>query len=279
MNMVDAPVVSGQIDGDLRTRLYAMRQSGADRYAPAQFRFIEALARRSLGHQPAVAGIIEARALTALRDYQASLTQAQEQAAVLLDAFSAEFPALAAQLQALFAAGQFRQMQRLAADHRRGKLAPGAGELNLRLAQAESSPGNTAQDACLDDLLVRQERAALASIDAQAVDAAAVDVEPPRELKSARGLRKARARQSAASLVNQAAVDCPQNSGPLNPHMLATRTLAMIREISPGYLQHMVAYIDTLFWLESVEQRSRDTAGKAGGNKRRSKVVGSQTKT
>jgi len=50
----------------------------------------------------------------------------------------------------------------------------------------------------------------------------------------------------------------PSNAGPLNSDSLVHRSLSLMRDVSPGYLRHFVAYVDTLSWLERV------TAGHAG---------------
>ncbi len=44
----------------------------------------------------------------------------------------------------------------------------------------------------------------------------------------------------------------PRNAGPLNSSSLAHRSLALMRELSPGYLQKFLSYMDTLSWLEAM---------------------------
>lgn len=53
----------------------------------------------------------------------------------------------------------------------------------------------------------------------------------------------------------------PDNAGPLNSSSLVHRSLSLMREVSPGYLQHFLSYVDTLSWLEETDV-SEEPAGK-----------------
>lgn len=44
----------------------------------------------------------------------------------------------------------------------------------------------------------------------------------------------------------------PANAGPLNSGTLVHRSVALMREVAPGYLQHFVAYVDALSWMEQM---------------------------
>jgi len=48
--------------------------------------------------------------------------------------------------------------------------------------------------------------------------------------------------------------DVPADAGPLNSGMLVHRALHLMRAASPGYLQHFIAYADTLSSLELLQQ-------------------------
>ncbi|ULU24640.1 DUF2894 domain-containing protein [Dyella terrae] len=54
------------------------------------------------------------------------------------------------------------------------------------------------------------------------------------------------------SQLRQSMEDAPENAGPLNSRALVHRTIALMRELSPGYLQHFLAYIDDLSWIEQM---------------------------
>lgn len=52
--------------------------------------------------------------------------------------------------------------------------------------------------------------------------------------------------------LREALVQVPQNAGPLNSNSLVHRSLSLMRELSPGYLQHFLSYADALSWLEQL---------------------------
>ncbi len=54
--------------------------------------------------------------------------------------------------------------------------------------------------------------------------------------------------------VSQAIAQAPQNAGPINSHMLVLRSLGLIRNASPDYLNRFMAYVDTLLCLDAAGQ-------------------------
>ena len=54
---------------------------------------------------------------------------------------------------------------------------------------------------------------------------------------------------------DQAMVRGPENAGPLNPHMLVLRSLALMRQLSPDYLQRFLSHVDSLLWLDQENQK------------------------
>jgi len=52
--------------------------------------------------------------------------------------------------------------------------------------------------------------------------------------------------------VCQAIAQAPQNAGPINSHILVLRSLGLMRDISPNYLNRFMAYVDTLMCLEEA---------------------------
>lgn len=54
------------------------------------------------------------------------------------------------------------------------------------------------------------------------------------------------------SQVRQSLEQVPANAGPLNSGSLVHRSLTLMHELSPGYLQQFLAYVDTLSWMEQM---------------------------
>ncbi|MET0288360.1 MAG: DUF2894 domain-containing protein [Pseudoxanthomonas sp.] len=52
----------------------------------------------------------------------------------------------------------------------------------------------------------------------------------------------------------------PVGAGPLNSVALAHRAITLMQSLSPGYLQQFLAYVDTLSWLEQMQDRGVLTA-------------------
>ncbi|MDR5856105.1 DUF2894 domain-containing protein [Caballeronia sp. LZ062] len=57
---------------------------------------------------------------------------------------------------------------------------------------------------------------------------------------------------SAERQLRESQQKVPKNAGPLNSNSLVHRSLALMREASPEYLQHFLAYVETLSWMEEM---------------------------
>jgi hypothetical protein len=64
--------------------------------------------------------------------------------------------------------------------------------------------------------------------------------------------RKQLSQISVQKQVTQAMAQAPQNAGPINSHMLVLRSLGLMRDISPDYLNRFMAHVDTLLCLEEA---------------------------
>ncbi len=54
------------------------------------------------------------------------------------------------------------------------------------------------------------------------------------------------------SLLRQCLDSLPEDAGPLHSSVLTYRAMALMQEISPEYLQHFIAYVDVLTWMEQL---------------------------
>ncbi|RDI98777.1 DUF2894 domain-containing protein [Dyella solisilvae] len=66
------------------------------------------------------------------------------------------------------------------------------------------------------------------------------------------GIRKLWAKLRTDSQMRQSLQQAPTNAGPLNSSALVHRAITLMREVSPGYLQHFLGYVDDLTWLEQM---------------------------
>jgi hypothetical protein len=203
---------------DVRARLAAWRQQGADRIDPLRFALMAALARRAERHGGALRQRLEAR------------------------------------LQELAAA----YAERLA-DPPGTALASGAGESPLRrlLGLFADAPR----------LAAVPSRAPAAQAAETGGQAPAIDVAPMPVLDEFQQLWS---RIRIDSLLRQCLDSLSEDAGPLHSSVLTYRAMALMRDVSPGYLQHFVAYTDVLTWMEQLGDSSgadRDADAAAGARK------------
>ncbi len=74
----------------------------------------------------------------------------------------------------------------------------------------------------------------------------------PAENPRVRQLRKTLSQLKVQKQVTQAMAQAPENAGPINSHMLVLRSLGLMRELSPDYLNRFMRYTDTLLSLEAA---------------------------
>lgn len=55
------------------------------------------------------------------------------------------------------------------------------------------------------------------------------------------------------SQIRRSLAPLTEDAGPLNSSRLVHRSLTLMRGLSPAYLQHFLAYADTLSWLETLQ--------------------------
>ena len=85
-------------------------------------------------------------------------------------------------------------------------------------------------------------------------DGAATDDAAPTipELKTLRYFRSTWSRLSADRRLTQSLAKVPENAGPLNSHHLVHRSLMLMHELSPEYLNRFMSYVDTLLWVDQL---------------------------
>lgn len=88
---------------------------------------------------------------------------------------------------------------------------------------------------------------------------------PPAEPQELQFFRRTWARLSVDRQLAQSRQALPQNAGPLNSHHIVHRTLRLMQQISPAYLEHFVGYVDNLLWLDQFneQQFAQDPPAKA----------------
>ncbi len=79
------------------------------------------------------------------------------------------------------------------------------------------------------------------------------------EVKALGFFRDVWSRLSAQKRLTQSLATLPENAGPLNSHQLVHRSLTLMRDLSPEYLNRFMQYADTLLWIEQLNARVAST--------------------
>jgi len=78
------------------------------------------------------------------------------------------------------------------------------------------------------------------------------------ELKTLRYFRSTWTKLSADRRLTQSLAKVPENAGPLNSHHLVHRSLTLMRDLSPEYLNRFMVYVDALSWLDQANAMGAD---------------------
>ncbi|MEY2859573.1 MAG: hypothetical protein RL392_31 [Pseudomonadota bacterium] len=79
----------------------------------------------------------------------------------------------------------------------------------------------------------------------------------PTELKAVAYFRNTWSKLSVNQRIKAALDNAPQNAGPINSHAVALRSLELMRDISPDYLNRFMTHIDTLMLLDLAGKESK----------------------
>ena len=137
------------------------------------------------------------------------------------------------------------------------KLATAVSALRQRMHLAQSpglnpvAPAQAAQPETLGDLV---RLLAEHSQDKPDSRSAVPSTTPHAELKSVKYFRNTWSKLSAERQVTQAIGQAPKNAGPINSHVVALRSLALMRDTAPDYLNRFMSYVDTLMSLDQSDR-------------------------
>jgi hypothetical protein len=222
--IADAPP---DLSPDFNALIASLRAAGADQFDPVRLRYIEVLAERAIAHQGSVKRMLDAKLAQALAAFKERFDLARCEANETVARSVQQYPHAANDLQRLFVAGDFKGLRRFIATLKAGEQSASLRALVRQLEQR--SPENP--DARLE-----------------------VNAGSRSELKTIRNFRNTWSKLSVDNQVAQALKQAPKNAGPINSHMLVLRSLALMRDISPDYLNRFMSYANTLLCLDQCEK-------------------------
>lgn len=208
----------------------SLRLAGAGRFDPVGLHYLDVLAQRTQAQQGMVQRILEDKLAQALAAFRERFARAQDDARDTIARTVPQYPHAADALQRLFASGDFKGLQQYIAALKTSGPDASLGALTRYMAQHAPDNGN-------------------ASV--------VVNVGSHAELKTMRYFRNTWSKLSVEKQVTQALGQAPKNAGPINSHMLVVRSLALMREISPDYLNRYMSYVDTLLCLDQGDKKSK----------------------
>ena len=218
---------------DFGLLIASLRQAGAHQFEPVDFHYIEALARRMSAQQGRVKHILNAKLAQALAAFSARFDRAQRDASNAIAQTAQSHPQATLGLQQLFLAGDFRGVRRFIATQMESDRRESLGELARDVAKRAPEQFDARLEA----------PAGLRS-----------------EQKAVQYFRDTWSKLSAAKQVNQALSLAPKNAGPINSHRVVLRSLELMRDISPDYLNRFMSHVNTLLCLDQCEREMQAAA-------------------
>ena len=219
---------------DASELIATLRAAGAHRFDAVRFHYLEVLARRTSAHRGCIRSMLDARLAQALTAFQDRFGQAQRDTTEAIAQCVQDHPHAENELQQLLAAGDFTAVRRYIATLTAYKQSS-LDEMVRQLEQHAPENGSVHQNG---ECVARP------------------------ELKTLRDFRNTWSKLSIDKQMAQALEQAPANAGPINSHMLVLRSLALMREISPDYLNRFVSYADTLLCLDIGEKEIPGSAKK-----------------
>jgi hypothetical protein len=213
----------------IRATLETWRTSGADRVNPARFRFIDALERRAANYDGGARRLLDERLGQLIADYSGEILRAQMQAkaeaaanangAVRNVDLSRNTPAAASTIPTETA--PCRSPLGELVDLLTSRSTPAGMQSEPQIAHNDNAPHAHRRDGSSD----------LPILDY---------------------FRETWSRVSVDKQLRQSLEQVPDNAGPLNSNGLVHRSLALMRELSPGYLHQFLSYLEALSWMEEL---------------------------
>lgn len=229
---------------DASAALAALRLAGAAQFDPVSFCYMEVLARRAATHRAPVKRLLEHKLAHTLVAFRERFEHAQNDARDTINTITPQYPHAANDLQRLFSAGDFRGVGTFIAKLKKGTPHASLGNLVVYRAQHAPKPVDTGVDGRFN-----------------------ADTGARPELKATQYFRNTWSKLSVDKRVAQALAQAPKNAGPINSHRLVLRSLALMRDLSPDYLNRFTSYVDTLLSLDPGDpHKQADAQTAAGGN-------------
>ena len=243
------------------------QQAGVRQFDPTRFHFIESMAKRITEHRGASRTQLEQRGLAALNQYCEDFKAAKFNAEQLLQKTIAVAPDSEQLLRDYLQRGDLNGLKRLSKRLHRAHQSSSENRRSLiQLTEQLLSSGmdNEGESHSVINQLQQQEfiaRQALATGQPSATAAG--------ELKSVKAFRESWNTIRIDELVDESVHQGPKDAGPLNPQRLAIKSLSAMQQLSPQYMNRFVSYVETLLWLQQIENHNKNSARSNGSPRKK----------
>lgn len=259
----------------LEKRMGALRENGGDHFDPVKFRYIESLFQKQ--EQPGYRSLtkkLQARLDQALTAYEKELNKAHTSATQLIERVALSFPTVAESAFKLFEQRDYSGLKKLEASLVSERQQHPLSEITQELLHGREEGYEYDPHTSLENLLTQLENDVQQSLPETSEETPSlVELKSGSfpELKSVKRLRRTLTKSSTENRVRQSINQGPKNPGPFNGHMLVLKTLSMMKDKSPAYLNRFIAHVDTLLWLDQAWEINASAGKKTAKGKRGAK--------
>jgi len=249
-------------DVDCGEQIAFILERGDNRFDETRFRYISSMYDRAVKQRSTVSLALMSKVHKLLTRYQTDVSLSDESTMALSRRIKMSFPESSNEVDRLERHYNAKALIKL---EERLTRTSGGGVLsaltNLLLQESESDDSQGIPSFL--ELLQSQENEVVQTFSDNETCTRSKRI----ELKSTRLFRESQEKFNSEKLIRQAIKEGPDNPGPINPHMLAIRSLSTMQSLSPQYLKRFLSYIDTVFWLEQAgEELKPKTTNKRAVN-------------
>lgn len=220
---------------DVNVVIAALHLAGADKFDPVGLHYLDVLAQRTSVHHGPVRCILDVKLAHALATFRNRFEHAQRDAQVTIGQIAQHDQQASAALQHLLQIGDVKGVRQGVAILKARGRPTSLGELARFIAQQSPPTVGSGIDG---------------------------DADLRTELEATQYFRNTWSKLSVDKRVTQALAQAPKNAGPINSHILVLRSLALMREISPDYLNQFTSYVDALLCLDQYDTEKRGSKPK-----------------
>jgi hypothetical protein len=227
---------------------------------PVRFDYIQSLYQRLSSHHNEANVELLDKIQTSVNHYMGDLRETRCGAQSTLEKVSANFPEQAEVAKLMFDQCQFRQLEQLSnnlikqrsADANIDVLRELTKRINLQSGESDGTDDN--QQMSFDKVFFAQEQS-VRQVPNDSMPASSDGSGEQLVMQSMKQFRQSMKHFNIDKIIARAIDEGPENPGPLNPQMLAIRSLTQMRDLSPTYLRRFAGQIETLLWLEKIASK------------------------